>query len=202
MTDMTGSLAPAFVDPVLSSQATFRAIMEATARPGTVVVLSEEISPPPPLSRGAAAVVLSLLDQDTPVWLDAVLAAETDVTYWLRFHTGAPITNNAKQAAFVLLSDSATLPPLETFALGTLEYPDRSATVILQVKSFARGTALMLSGPGIKGHAHFRAAPLPGDLAQWLTRNRALFPLGVDLLLVTDTAIAVLPRSVTAIGDV
>jgi alpha-D-ribose 1-methylphosphonate 5-triphosphate synthase subunit PhnH len=169
--------------------------MDATARPGTVIELPEPIAPPPPLSRGAAAVALTLCDQDTPVWLDAGFAATADVAFWLRFHTGAPIVAEPAQAAFAILRDPQHAPPFDVFALGTPEYPDRSATLILQVESLERGRSLRLTGPGVKHRNILCASPLPLDLPERLAANRALFPRGVDLLLVTDGAIAALPRS-------
>ncbi|MPZ55316.1 MAG: phosphonate C-P lyase system protein PhnH [Rhizobiales bacterium] len=198
---MTTALALAFVDPGLSAQSSFRSIMDAMARPGTVVSLSEQVAPPHPLSRGGAAVALTLFDQDTPVWLDTALAAASDVAFWLRFHTGAPIVTDPRQAAFAILSDPERAPPFEAFALGTLEYPDRSATLILQVDSLERGLSLSVTGPGVKDRSTLRAMPLPPDLPQRLVTNRALFPRGVDLLLVANTAVAALPRSITLIEE-
>src|SRR5262245_41700634 len=199
-TEMT-VLAPGFDDAVLGAQSAFRGIMEATARPGTVCRLEDAVSPPPLLSCGAGTVALTLFDHDTPVWLDAALAAETDVVYWLRFHTRAPIVSDPRAAAFALLSQPQRAPPFDTFALGTLDYPDRSATLILQVDSLERGEPLRLSGPGIKGRSTLRATPLPADLAARLAANRALFPRGVDLLLVTESSVAALPRSVTVVEE-
>src|SRR5262245_53694134 len=102
---MTAALAPGFTDPVLSAQSTFRAVMDACAHPGTTYALSQAVAPPPPLSPGAGAVALTLLDQDTPIWLDAALDAETEVAYWLRFHTRAPIVSASERAAFAIISD-------------------------------------------------------------------------------------------------
>jgi alpha-D-ribose 1-methylphosphonate 5-triphosphate synthase subunit PhnH len=189
------ALSPGFIDPVLEAQSAFRSIMEATARPGKVCPLDATLTPPAPLSRGAGVVALTLFDHDTPVWLDAPLASN-DVTYWLRFHTRAPVVTDPQRAAFAILSRPEQAPPFDAFALGTLDYPDRSTTVILQVESLERGHPLVLAGPGIKDRVTLRAEPLPADLPRRLAANRALFPRGIDLLLVTGTRVAVLPRSV------
>jgi alpha-D-ribose 1-methylphosphonate 5-triphosphate synthase subunit PhnH len=195
------ALSPGFAEPVLAAQSCFRAIMEASARPGQVYRLSgergEAVAPPAPLSRGAGALALTLFDQDTPVWLDAPLCAE-NVTYWLRFHTRAPIVGDPQHAAFAILADPERAPPFDAFALGTLDYPDRSATLILQVDSLGEGRRLVLTGPGIKGRTTLHATPLPADLLQRLATNSGLFPRGIDLLLVTESSVAALPRSVTA----
>src|SRR5262245_15216225 len=81
--------AAAFPAPVLASQAAFRALMDALARPGTVRPLTPAAAAPPPLSATAAAVALTMLDYETPVWLDAPLAQSSQVADWIRLHVGA-----------------------------------------------------------------------------------------------------------------
>lgn len=191
----------AFADPVLQAQSTFRAILDALARPGTVQPLGEAVDAPAPLSAGAAAVALTLCDHDTPVWLDAGLRANDDVAQWLRFHCGCPLVEKPRDAAFAFARDIEDLPPFDAFNLGSAEYPDRATTIVLQVVSFPGEAKLTLEGPGIRGRTSFCAAPLPADIAERLTANRALFPRGVDLLLVTQTAVAGLPRSVRIVED-
>jgi alpha-D-ribose 1-methylphosphonate 5-triphosphate synthase subunit PhnH len=190
-----------FHEPVLQAQSAFRAILDALARPGTVQGFGEAVEAPAPLSAGAAAVALTLCDHDTPVWLDGGLRANDEVAQWLRFHCGCPLVESPGDAAFAFASDIENLPPFEAFSLGSAEYPDRSTTIVLQVESFERGIKLALEGPGIRGRTSFRAETLPQDIAERLTANRALFPRGVDLLLVTANAVAGLPRSVRIVGD-
>jgi alpha-D-ribose 1-methylphosphonate 5-triphosphate synthase subunit PhnH len=194
---MTVALAPGFADPVLSPQSVFRALMEAAAQPASVVPLPGSIVPPAPLSRGAALVALTLFDQDTPIWLDADLAKAPDVAAWLRFHTGAPCIAEPCSAAFAIVSDCVNAPPFESFAIGTAEYPDRSTTLILQVEEFGSDAPFSFTGPGIRDQATLRATPLPTDFGRRMVANRMLFPQGIDLLLVTETAVVALPRSVT-----
>jgi alpha-D-ribose 1-methylphosphonate 5-triphosphate synthase subunit PhnH len=194
-------LTAAFADPVHASQNTFRAVMEALARPGTIVPLAATIAAPSPLHPAAAAVALTLLDYETSVWLDPALSTTRDVADWIRFHTGAPITSDARTAAFAFVADGARAPALEAFSLGTPEYPDRSTTLVLQVEQFCVGESLTLAGPGIPGTQSFAAAPLPSNFGAQLVANRALFPRGVDVILVTDDAIAALPRSVRVVTE-
>ena len=189
-------LAPAFDDPALASQAVFRTVMEALARPGLPRPLASKLSVPSPLSKTAAAVALTLLDYETPFWLDHGLAAAGEVAAWLTFHTGAPQTTDSARATFGFVSDPAAMPPFDAFSSGSLEYPDRSTTLIVQVASIEHGDALALSGPGIAGTRRFSAQPLPPDFRARLVANRETFPRGLDLILVTQDAVAALPRSV------
>ncbi|MCK0196641.1 phosphonate C-P lyase system protein PhnH [Ancylobacter sp. 6x-1] len=190
---------PGFADPVFGAQAVFRAVMNALARPGRPAALVAGFTPPVPLTPEAAAVVLALCDHETPIWLDAPLAAVPEVAAFLRFHTGAPVVTDPAAARFALIADPMGMPDLAAFPTGTPDYPDASATLVLQVSGLAdAGTdavSLHLEGPGVKGAERIAAGPLPADLARRLAANRRLFPRGVDLILAAPGAVVGLPRS-------
>jgi alpha-D-ribose 1-methylphosphonate 5-triphosphate synthase subunit PhnH len=184
-----------FADKVLSAQATFRSVMEAMARPASVQRIAATAGAPRAMMRGAAAIALTLFDHDTPVWLDPQMSETADVTKWLKFHTGAPVTSNSSICSFAMIGDPRTLPALDRFAFGSNEYPDRSTTLILQVESLAQGQTLELRGPGIDGAAVLQAAIQPADLFERLEINRTLFPRGIDVVLVADDVIVAIPRT-------
>jgi alpha-D-ribose 1-methylphosphonate 5-triphosphate synthase subunit PhnH len=184
-----------FADKVLSVQATFRSVMEAMARPGSVHRIADLTGGPGVMMRGTAAIALTLFDHDTPVWLDPLMSETADVTKWLKFHTGAPLTANSSICSFAMIGDPRTLPALDRFAFGSNEYPDRSTTLILQVESLTQGQTLELRGPGIDGTAVLQAAIQPADLFEQLEINRTLFPRGIDVVLVADDAIVAIPRT-------
>ncbi len=196
---MTQLLGTGFTNPVLSSQSTFRAVIDALALPGSIQPVARTATGPDPLSPCAAAVALSLVDQDTPVWLDQSLASDA-IAGWLRFHTGAPITADPANCAFALIGDPANAPAFARFQLGTSDYPDRSTTILLQVDSLTAGPSWTLAGPGIRGTQHFQASPLPPNFAERIAANNALFPCGVDLLFAADDCVAALPRTSRLIG--
>ena len=179
---------------VTENQAAFRALMDAMARPGEIKSLGRTDAPAP-LMAGTAAAVRSLADYETPVWLDAALAAEPAVAAWIRFQTGAPVVTDPREATFALIGDAADLPDFATFSPGGAEYPDRSATVIAQIAAFA-GETFTLAGPGIQTERTLAAEPLPDDFVARCAANRALFPCGIDLLLVAGDRVAALPRTV------
>ncbi len=192
-------LAPAFSDPVLASQTVFRAIMNAMARPGAIVAIGGVMAPPP-LRTAAAAVALTLLDYETPIWLDGALARSPDVAQWFKFHTGAPFADEPRQAAFAFIADPRNMPDFGEFFPGTTEYPDRATTLVLQTDHLSGDGDLRLSGPGIKGTCTLSAAPLPPDFIDRMGANRAQFPRGLDVILAADTTLATLPRSVHVTG--
>jgi alpha-D-ribose 1-methylphosphonate 5-triphosphate synthase subunit PhnH len=190
--------APA-VNTAFTSQAAFRAVMEAFARPGDIRTL-DEVAAPAPLAPATAALVQALADYETPVWLDTMFAAAPAIAEWVRFQTGAPIVKDARDAAFALIADPLALPDIDSFALGTEDYPDRSTTLIVQVALF-KGPAFTLKGPGINGRRSLAATPLPVDFAERLRANRELFPRGVDLVLVAGAQVAALPRTVRVVME-
>ncbi len=180
---------PGFADPVGDSQACFRAVLDAMSRPGRVHAVSAPHDPPPGLDRSTAAVLLTLVDAETPLWLDC---AAGGAAAWVRFHCGAPPAA-AGDALFGLALGGFSLAP---FAAGTDDAPERGATVIWQVEALGQGTRFRLSGPGLAAPATLSVAGLPeGFRAEW-EANRARFPRGADLILCAGDRLAALPRTV------
>jgi alpha-D-ribose 1-methylphosphonate 5-triphosphate synthase subunit PhnH len=52
-----------------------------------------------------------------------------------------------------------------------------------------------LQGPGIDGTAVLRASIQPRDLFERLSINAALFPRGIDVMLVHDDSVVAIPRT-------
>lgn len=181
----TGTLSGGFADPAIQTAQAFRSVMEAMARPGTIQDIGGT-EPPTPLSKAAGALLLTLCDTETPIYL----AGDTDCTAvraWLAFHTGAPLTGPS-YCMFAVGSWKA-LMPLSAYLIGTSEYPDRSATLIVELSELAASGAI-LSGPGIKTNA---SLSLP-DVQAFQT-NRTLFPLGLDFMFTSGSRLAALPRT-------
>jgi alpha-D-ribose 1-methylphosphonate 5-triphosphate synthase subunit PhnH len=185
----TGLDRPGFADPVADAQAAFRALLDAMARPGTIHE-APCVIPPAPLGRAAASVLLTLVDADTPLWLDEASMAARE---WLAFHCGAPLTDDPAAAAF---ATGIGMKKLDIFSAGSDAAPEDSATLIVELPALGAGPAYRLSGPGLRAPALLRAEGLPADFsAQWAT-NHALYPRGIDLVLCAGARFCCLPRSV------
>jgi alpha-D-ribose 1-methylphosphonate 5-triphosphate synthase subunit PhnH len=186
-------IAAGFADPALDAQATFRCLLEAIAHPGRIVTAPPGLPvPPAPLLPPAYAAALTLLDFETPLWVDPSLATLAVIDS-LRLHCGCPIVPQ-EYARFALLSKSGA--PLAAFDQGTPEYPDRSATLIWQVDELAGDRGARLTGPGIWSSMRLHVEGLPADFwALWGMCHRQ-FPLGVDVVFVTTDRLAALPRSI------
>ncbi len=179
-----------FQDPATEAARIFRHTLNAMARPGRVETISG-ILPPAPLSPAAGAVLLTLADRETVVHL-APSHNTAAVRDWLVFHTGAPF-GTAAEADFAVGGWDG-LQPVTAYKIGTSEYPDRSATLIVEMDQLAaEGTRL--TGPGIETEAWLT---LPEEDA--FVRNRRHFPLGFDCFFTCGDRLAALPRS-THIGE-
>ena len=182
---------PGFADPVGEAQATFRAVLDAMARPGRLHTVGERLTAPAPLDQATAAVLLTLVDNETPLWLDA---AATPARDWLAFHCGAAIIEAPDKAAFAV---ALSMPDLAALPAGTHEAPEDSATLILQIAALGTGARYRLSGPGLREPALLAASGLPADFAAAWQRNHAQYPCGVDIILCAGATLAALPRSVS-----
>lgn len=189
------ALAAGFREPVFDSQSSFRALMDAMAHPGSLYPLAPDLCPPRPLQTAAGALLLTLADYETPVWLDPDLIAADNVCDWIRFHTGAVITKHSHEARFAVFASGATLPSLSLFPAGSQEFPDESATLIIQTDTLHAGSGPLLTGPGIESGCRLDPAPLTPLFWRQAVDNAALFPRGVDVVFAAPGAIAALPRS-------
>lgn len=187
----------AFDDPVKDRQRVFRHILATLSEPGTIVSLPIDLAPPLPMAPATAAICLTLVDFETPIWLDAPFRASAAVFEYLAFHCGCPVVNAPSEALFALIGDSRSLPPLDTFDIGSADFPDRSATLICQVDDMDETGGLCLSGPGINGFRRLGLSGVCADFPDRVRANRKLFPLGVDIFCVADTRAVGLPRSVS-----
>ena len=174
-----------FADPPVDAAHAFRAVMEAMARPGTIQPIAGA-RPPAPLGAAAGAVLLTLCDGDTPLYLAGAADCE-EVRTWVAFHTGAPLCG-PREAAFALGTWEA-LMPLDAYPIGTETYPDRSATLIVDGAALSAEGA-RLTGPGIRDEVNFGLPDI-----KLLQRNHALFPLGLDFIFCSGSDLAALPRS-------
>ena len=181
---------PGFADPVRDGQACFRSVLDAMARPGTIHTIAAPAAPPPPLHCATAAVLLTLCDADTPLWLDGAAGAAAP---WVAFHAGAPLAP-LDRAAFAVALCAVPLAGLDA---GTDDAPEGGATLILQVPALGQGRRFRLSGPGLAGPAVLEVAGLPDGFAAEWAANHALYPRGVDLVLCAGDRLAALPRTVT-----
>lgn len=187
-------LAPALADPVHDSQRVFRAILEAMSRPGRIVsVPGSPVGPGIP-GPAATALLLTLADRDSPVWLAEGIDSG-DLRDFLRFHAGCAITPERGEATFAVAT-AADVTCFDGFNIGTDAFPDQATTLLLEVPALEGGPVRTWRGPGIE-----TAQPVaidgidPGFWSAW-TANHALFPCGIDVVFSAGNRLCALPRSI------
>lgn len=184
------SLDGGFGQPVFEAQATFRLLMDAMAKPGRISRVEAAVAAPGLAGPAQAALALTLCDAETPVWCGN---ASPELGAWFAFQTGASVTNAPDAAAFAFIGQGEGVP--DSLPLGTQDYPDRSATVVIEVRSIGEGECFRLAGPGIDGHRDLALDGLPEGFVAFRTANHALFPRGIDVVLTAGRDLVALPRS-------
>lgn len=186
-------LLPGFADPVNDAQATFRTALQALAHPGRVHRIVAESGVPAGLSPAMTAMLLTLVDVDTPLWLPR--AVGDDVLAFLRFHCACPIVPSPALARFAAVPAGFEAPALSACHQGDPAYPDLSTTLLLDVASLSEGEAVTLSGPGIQTRQALSVDGLAAGFWREWRLNHQRFPLGVDVFLTQGRRICGLPRT-------
>ena len=214
-------LPPGFADAVHGTQTSFRCLLEAMARPGRVQSLApaaaHQLRFPPAISPAMAALLLTLCDADTRVWISPAFGVGAEQVHAFgRFHTGLVAVDDPRRAEFAFLPASdAPERTLRELPHGSDEVPHDGATLVidtpllaaLEEDSAGRTTGLLhpedadptpwvrLTGPGVQ-HAHRLAVGGLG-LAFWRARQalQTRFPRGVDVVFTCGERVAAVPRS-------
>ena len=173
-------------------QRTFRALLDAMARPGTIRVL-----PASPGAEGPWATVLtvmqSLLDHEVTFCVEA---DDRSVHEQILRRTGAR-SASLDQADFVVTDAAHAAATITAAREGDLEAPERSATVIVRADHVGEGaTQAVLSGPGIASVVPLALDGVTAEALRALVERNAAFPNGIDTVFVdTEGRVTCLPRS-------
>ena len=195
-----------FDQPVDDAQHSFRRILKALSEPGVLVSLPT-VTGWQPLNSATTSILLTLADQDTPLYLDTsiYLASPSDVEISthsdsdtvqqnLRFHTGAPLVTSSAASCFALFGETVTVEQLAACPTGDELSPEHSATVMIQTDSLHHGVPLRLRGPGIE-HSRTIAPQLPAAVLDYLLNRPVAFPAGLDFLLTCGENLMAIPRT-------
>lgn len=186
----------AFADPVFDSQRTFRELLQAMARPAVPRLLPVLPPSPAPIAPAAMAIVLTLCDATTSVWLQQPME---EAVRHVRFHAGLKLADQPREADFALVTDAVSMPPLDAFALGDPRYPDRSASLIIQAAAIDASPSgeggHRFVGPGIRETETLAIDGLPSDFWQQRAALAEQLPLGIDLFFVAGQQVLALPRT-------
>lgn len=197
-------------DVTFDSQMIFRSLLDAMARPGSIVVLPDIKITSPALNRYPLLLLMTLLDHEVSFYVSGhsdenVNASRQAVAEYLRSNTGSN-ESALRDADFILVCEGSSQGLIRRVKQGTLEYPDESATVVYDVGSIGdRGydgddshdeyMLLELSGPGIAGKCMIAISGMePAEIEDVLAMRN--YPLGIDAILSDRNGnIACIPRS-------
>jgi alpha-D-ribose 1-methylphosphonate 5-triphosphate synthase subunit PhnH len=168
-------LAPAYTADEAGQHRAFSALLNALSYPGRPFRL--------PAGDPCEHIGRALLDLETSYYtpdskLDAVLS-----------QTGArPLL--PERASYHFYPDSVDLEAAGSASMGNMLYPDGAATLI--VRCDFSGTVYEFSGPGVQGSIR---VPLNLPHTFWSLRERAIYPLGWDVILTDGQRIIGIPRT-------
>lgn len=192
---------PGFSAPVFDSQSVFRAALMAMSRPGQqqrIQTRAGALIGLPDIAgvhTASLAWILALADLETPVWLDERLRGG-DLPRYLRFHTGAEITDARQSASFVLFREDYHSSYFDDFPVGLDDCPETSATLIVQVADFTSGAPRTMRGPGIPSTVTIQVSGIRDQFWKEWQVNNDLYPCGVDVVFTAGDTVMGLPRSV------
>ena len=189
------------LEPVRDTQLTFRVVLDAMARPGTVKQLPVAARDAP-VNPWLAAVLVTLVDHEVSLAVEPFGGADL-LERFVRQRT-AVAAASADRADFVVAASDCLDPSLPLrLRQGTLAYPNDSATLLILVPTLDQTTSaddgaalsLALAGPGVPAGHGFTVAGLTPALFE--ARDEAAeYPCGIDLILVDPNGrVAGLPRS-------
>jgi len=175
------------------SQRVFRAVLDALARPGTVLALPDaplRTLPPaviPVFALADLGTGVCVLEQAGDRWGDTVTTA-----------TSAPLWP-AELARLVAVLRPVTDEEVLGFCRGTATAPEDGALLAFAVADLEGGErSWRMKGPGIAEVATLAPRGLPASFVAARAEAVAGYPAGIDVLLVTDDGrIAGLPRTTT-----
>ena len=189
--------ATGFNNPPIDAAHSFRALLTAMSRPGSLQPLPIKLPQVAKLTPAASLVALTLVDHESPVWLDDELNNHV-INQFFKFNCNAPLTTDQDQAMLAFFAQCPTQKTLSGFNQGTASYPDQSATFIIQVNSLSHNAGnhtVTLTGPGIQTEQTLNVDGLTKQFWTWSQDNHKKFPLGNDVILAAPDCIAALPRT-------
>lgn len=206
----SGSALPGFQNPVFDATTVFRDVMDAFSRPGRLHKITVECAIPVTLDLATSAILLTLADNETPLWLDPEINAKQTRDF-LKFHTGCSHTDTIATATFAVAGAKTSPKDMSAIAVGSPDYPDRATTLIIQVDHITESSLtnqtqtpknatsltlpITLTGPGILNAISLEIRGLTQNFWQWRNSLCQNFPCGIDVIFTHQGRFVAIPRS-------
>jgi alpha-D-ribose 1-methylphosphonate 5-triphosphate synthase subunit PhnH len=172
------------LDPVRDTRRAFRALCDATSRPGTVVSVAAD-----PADH---AVVATLVDHEVTTWTPDERLREA-LENQGRLDAASPTSADVVHAIGRPDWD------VRECDRGTLVEPSEGATVVYRVDDLGDAddpglTGVELAGPGVDGTRRVGVGLRAGELER-LAEAQSTYPRGVDAYFAVGERVAAIPRS-------
>jgi len=184
------------LDYVHDLQSAFRKTLTAFSFPGTIVDLSEELSRVEKELGVSSPLLLALMLLDGETGF-AVYAADGEKQEQSISRLTLSKATSPDQAEFIFFPDPLLDASIiiERCREGTLSDPQLGATLILRTSAIYESGPLILTGPGIERETTINIERTGEWLEARQQKNRE-FPLGVDLIFITDDgSLTAIPRT-------
>jgi alpha-D-ribose 1-methylphosphonate 5-triphosphate synthase subunit PhnH len=189
-----------FANDFHTSQMVFRTALKALSYPGKLHTLEHDAPVPNETNPVIGGLLLALLDSETSLWSSNSMTMNFALD-WLKFHTDCAVFKTTEEADFLWIKNIRDLPNLKKCKLGSDQYPDKSATCLIEVPNLNKKSPwrYKLKGPGIKFEEKLEIQGWDEEdyhdfLSFWNENNR-LFPCGIDVFLSDGQYILGLPRT-------
>jgi alpha-D-ribose 1-methylphosphonate 5-triphosphate synthase subunit PhnH len=174
------------------SQQTFRAISTAMEHPGQLVTIRENPYAPDVLNSASAAICLTLLGYEKPVWTDIDL--NSPAISWLQFGCGSSVVTETCMAYYAIITKPASMPALNFFRIGPYKYPEKETTIIVQVDDIVPGAGQNYSNILVYNSPRLEFKGISEEFwCQWRQLSR-LNPPGINIFFTCDDVLLALPK--------
>jgi alpha-D-ribose 1-methylphosphonate 5-triphosphate synthase subunit PhnH len=177
-------------DFVMDAQRAFRTLLDAFSHPGIVYnVAAFELSLPNGFSKANTLIALSLFDNNISFSVSNDYSNEVESFIMVNTNARQQSFQNADYVFFKGHQDIVSL--LDECNKGDLMYPEKNATVIIEVTQISnqpfhdQSIDLALSGPGIENTNTLYVQGIHPANIDLLKVINTEFPLGIDIL-ITD----------------
>jgi alpha-D-ribose 1-methylphosphonate 5-triphosphate synthase subunit PhnH len=190
---------------VHDTQFIYRQLLDAFARPGQIGSLesvSSKLVSLSPLQAMVTCFALTLFDGEVGFCLE--MDSQEGLEAYVRQMTFSRI-EPASKADYVMTQGGMPVERIQALLAqlkkGTLLRPEDGATVFIRVDELAseacpEGSCLTLTGPGIRASRTLCVQGLPKAWIEERARINAEYPLGIDMVLFTESGkLTALPRT-------
>jgi alpha-D-ribose 1-methylphosphonate 5-triphosphate synthase subunit PhnH len=186
-----------FFEEVFDAQKQFRIVLDAMAHPGIIYTLNDfDLETPLYFSKASAVIAFTLLNADASFHA----MGDFGINQYIALNTAAN-EKTFEKADFVFMNGQDNPDALSDFKIGSLSYPEDSATVIIDVEkvsdsNFEKSIEIIFRGPGVEIQNKVFIGGIRTEILDKVKEINFEFPLGIDLIFCDkDNQIVGLPRS-------